>query len=66
MFLSIDITPYLNTVFISPNNRRYAVNYSPFIKHIDQDKFEVFKLGLRKWYYAAEFNSFTGYDIVKL
>lgn len=65
-FLSIDITPYLNTVFISPNNRRYTVNYSPFIKHIDQTKFEVFKLGIRKWYYSAEFNSFTGYDIVKL
>lgn len=65
-FLSIDITPYLNTVFISPNNRRYVVNYSPLIGYIDQDKFEIFKRGLKIWYMSVFFDNFDNYEIKKL
>ena len=52
-FFSCDINDYLNTIIVSSNNRRYCVNYSPFIKYVDNNKFEIFKYYLLKWYNAV-------------
>ncbi|AXF52202.1 MAG: putative uracyl-DNA glycosylase [crAssphage sp. isolate ctcc615] len=49
-FLNCDITSNLETLMISPNNRFYNVNYSPLIKYVNEEKFEVFKTYLLKWY----------------
>ena len=49
-FLGCDIKTYIDTIFISPNYRNYAVNYSPLIKYVDKSKFEVFKQYINKWY----------------
>lgn len=65
-FLNTDITPWLNTIFISNNNRRYGVNYSPFIKYIDENKFNVFCDNLKVWYSSVKFNNFANYNIQKL
>lgn len=65
-FLSCDITAYLNTIVVSNNNRRYAVNYSPLIKYIDNNKFEVFKHHLIKWYNCVTNKSFNGYEVLKI
>lgn len=48
-FLNINIHEYLNTIIVSKNQRRYFVNYSPFIKNIDEDMFNIFKDNLIKW-----------------
>lgn len=48
-FLNINIHEYLDTIIISKNQRRYFVNYSPFIKNIDENIFNIFKDNLIKW-----------------
>ena len=55
----------INKIFIGINNelRGYSVNYSPFIKYIDEDKFEVFKEHLIKWYNANKYNNYNGYEV---
>lgn len=53
-FLQCDIKDNLETVIISPNKRFYNINYSPLIKYIDEEKFDVFKHYLRKWYCSCQ------------
>ena len=55
----------INKIFIGNNTelRGYSVNYSPFIKYIDEDKFEVFKEHLIKWYNANKYNNYNGYEV---
>ena len=65
-FLNIDISSHLNDIFISKNNRYYYVNYSPFIYYMDNDKYNIFKTNLEKWYNAINFNKFDNYNIIKL
>lgn len=65
-FLNIPITDNLDYSFISKNNRRYFVNYSPFIKYIDNNKFEIFKSYLVKWYNAIRYNDFSEYKTYKI
>lgn len=65
-FLNVDITQYLNTIIISKHNRRYAVNYAPFIKYIDNNKFNIFKENLIKWYNAINTETFNMYNILTL
>lgn len=52
-FLHCDISNYLATLIVSKNNICYNVNYSPLIKYVDENKFEVFAHYLRQWYYMA-------------
>lgn len=62
-FLGLDnIKDHLNVVYVSKNNRRYFVNYSPFVK---DDLFEVFKTQLQKWYYSISDNYYD-YEIIRL
>lgn len=65
-FLSIDVSYNLDNIFVSSNNRRYAVNYSPLIKYVDDTKFDVFTKYLQKWYNSTIFNNFDNYNIIKL
>lgn len=65
-FFDCDITQYLDTVIVSKNNRRYCVNYSPLIKHIDDNKFEVFKHHLIKWVSATRNKNYIGYEVLKI
>ena len=65
-FLACDITAYLNTIVVSDNNRRYAVNYSPLIKYFDDTKFEIFKHHLVKWINSTRNKTFNGYEILKV
>lgn len=65
-FLQIDIKSNLENIIISPNNRFYNVNYSPLIKYIDEEKFDVFKSYLRKWYYSCKTKYFPYKNYIKL
>lgn len=49
-FLNCDITELLDTLMVSPNNRFYNINYSPFVKYKDNEKFFMFETYLIKWY----------------
>ena len=65
-FLQIDIKSNLENVIISPNNRFYNVNYSPLIKYVDEEKFDVFKSYLRKWYCSCKTKYFPYKTYTKL
>lgn len=66
-FLNIDdISKYLDTVICnSVTKRRYFINYSPLIKYKDEEKFEVFKQHLIK-YYNSIVSKMYDYDIMIL
>ena len=49
-FLNVNINEHLNSLFLSENNRRYFVNYSPLVQYVDEKLFDTFKEYLIKWY----------------
>lgn len=65
-FLHCDISSNLDTIVISQNQRFYNVNYSPLIKYVDEEKFEVFKTYLRKWYYTVKNKAIEYTNVVEL
>lgn len=65
-FLNCNISDYFDTIFISINNRRYWVNYSPLINYTDSDKYEIFKSNLIRWYNSIKNNDFTNYKILNI
>lgn len=65
-FLNCNISDYFDTIFISINNRRYWVNYSPLITYTDSDKYEIFKSNLIRWYNSIKNNDFTNYKILNI
>lgn len=65
-FLNCNISDYFNTIFISVNNRRYWVNYSPLINYTNSDKYETFKSNLIRWYNSIKNNDFTNYKILNI
>lgn len=67
-FLHCNISDNLKKIFISRNDKRYVVNYSPLISYVNNELFDVFKERLIHWnncinygIYAYEFNM-IGYD----
>lgn len=64
-FLDCNITEYLDCIMISPNNRKYFVNYSPFVKYNDDKLFDIFKTKLIKWYNAVNSDVYD-YKPIKL
>lgn len=65
-FLNCNISDYFDTIFISVNNRRYWVNYSPLINYTDSDKYKIFKSNLIRWYNSIKNNDFTNYKILNI
>lgn len=65
-FLNCNISDYFDTIFVSVNNRRYWVNYSPLINYTDSDKYEIFKSNLIRWYNSIKNNDFTNYKILNI
>lgn len=59
-FLHCDISENDDYVFISPNKRKYVINYSPLTKYTNADLFETFKVNLIKWFNSA-YNGYCGY-----
>lgn len=65
-FLNCNISDYFDTIFVSVNNRRYWVNYSPLINYTDSDKYEIFKSNLIRWYNSIKNNDFSNYKILNI
>lgn len=65
-FLNCNISDYFDTIFVSVNNRRYWVNYSPLINYTDFDKYETFKSNLIRWYNSIKNNDFSNYKILNI
>lgn len=65
-FLNCNISDYFDTIFVSVNNRRYWVNYSPLINYTDSDKYEIFKSNFIRWYNSIKNNDFTNYKILNI
>lgn len=65
-FLNCDITEFLDTLIISSNNRLYNINYSPLIKYVNEEKFDVFKSYLRKWYCCCQTKYFDYEKIIRI
>lgn len=65
-FLNCNISDYFDTIFVSVNDRRYWVNYSPLINYTDSDKYEIFKSNLIRWYNSIKNNDFTNYKILNI
>lgn len=65
-FLNCNISDNLNNLIVSSNNRFYNINYSPFIKYISEEKFNIFKTYLIKWYYWSKTGYFNYEKIIRL
>lgn len=68
-FLKCDIKNNLDSLIISKNKRFYNVNYSPLIKFIDKNKFEVFKTYLIRWWHCSSnsiYYNYYNYNIINL
>lgn len=65
-FLHCDITENLNNIMLSHNKRFYNINYSPLIKYVNEDKYEVFKEYLLKWYAWCKSNINTYNKIIEI
>lgn len=65
-FLNCDITELLDTLIISSNNRLYNINYSPLIKYVNEEKFDVFKSYLRRWYCCCQTKYFDYEKIIRI
>lgn len=66
-WLNIDnISSYTDSVVCDSKTRTiYNVSYSPFVKYIDDAKFEDFKSHLIKWYNSIKTGIYD-YDIINI
>lgn len=59
-----DLKPYLDTVICDKaTQRRYFINYSPLVKYTNNERFEVFKSRLIK-YYNSVMSKIYDYEIM--
>lgn len=65
-FMNCGISDNLGKIFISKNNKRYTVNYAPFISYLDSNKGEIFKENLIKWYNSIINEDFSNYETIRL
>ncbi len=65
-FLHCDIKENIDNLFISPNNRRYTINYSPLTKYTNNELFEIFKSKLIKWYISIINQDYSQYKIYNI
>lgn len=61
-----NISKELNNVYISKNSKYYYINYSPFIKYIDEKLFDIFRINFIKWYNAITFNNYSKYKFYRI
>lgn len=66
VFFNCNIKDYIDYVFVSPNNRRYVLGYSPLIKFADDKLFDEFQRQLIKWFNATSNNNFSNYKFLQL
>jgi hypothetical protein len=65
-FLNIDIKSNINNLYISNNNRRYYVNYSPLVKYTSDELFKEFESNLQKWYNTITTKNYNHYLHIKI
>lgn len=65
-FFHIPIKDNLQNMFISRNGRRYCVNYSPLIKHINENLYKVFEDTLYTWYVNTQIKYYNNYNIIQM
>lgn len=65
-FLHTSIYNMLNNIVVSNNKRLYYANYSPLIKYVDKDKFNIFITKVNDFLYSASNKDYSKYNIVKL
>lgn len=63
--LNCPIGSNLNYVCLH-DKQRYFVNYSPYIKDRDAEKYEIFKANLIRWYNSTMTGMYDNYDIFVL
>ena len=65
-FLHSSIHSLINSIVISNNNRKYYSNYSPLIKYVDENKFEIFVSKVDDFLYSTSNNDYSKYNIINL
>lgn len=65
-FLHTSINSVLNSIIVSNNKRLYYANYSPLIKYVDKDKFNIFITKVNDFLYSASNKDYSKYNIIKL
>ena len=65
-FLHISIHSLINSIIVSNNKRLYYANYSPLIKYVDKDKFNIFITKVNDFLYSASNKDYSKYNIINL
>ena len=63
-FLHRSINELKDKIVVSSNNRFYYSNYSPFIKYIDDDKYNEFIDNLIKFINSSVYEDYSGYQLI--
>lgn len=64
-FLNCNIKDHLDDIMISPNGRKYFVNYSPLVQYADETLYNTFKEKLVHWYQCVN-NDMFDYNFILL
>lgn len=64
-FLNCNIKDHLDNIMVSPNGRKYFVNYSPLVQYANEKLFNAFKEKLVHWYQCVINNTFD-YNFILL
>lgn len=65
-FLNSSISKLKDSIVVSKNNRLYYSNYSPFIKYIDNNKFDEFVNNTVRFLNSALNQDYSDYNIIKV
>lgn len=63
-FLHRSINELKDKIVVSSNNRFYYSNYSPFIKYIDNNKYNEFIDNLIKFINSSIYEDYSGYQLI--
>lgn len=65
-FLHTTISSVRNSIIVSKNKRIYYSTYSPLIKYINKDKYEIFKNDINRFFNSINNDDYSRYELVKL
>ena len=65
-FLHKSVKDLLDTIIVSSNNKLYYSNYSPLIKYVDKDKYDIFIHKLNEFIISSTYNDYGSYNMIKL